>query len=279
MRKSLVILCSLFAGGALLAGCGGDEDPTPVAVVLTQAAGGGDLTLSGPDTVKSGAVEIRFQNQAQGPADAALIGVQGTHTGDEVLEVLSNQGGPIPPWIKFNGGTGTTPPGQTATATVELDEGSYYLQSAVESEDDGPPTTASKALRVSGKGGGSVPKGDVTITATDYAFDVGTLKAGANEIRFENKGKQVHHLQAFPINPGRSIGDVRTAFEAEGETEGPPPVDFAGNVGTAAVDQDQALVTTINLNAGKYAFVCFISDREGGPSHYTKGMLQEVTVA
>ena len=35
----------------------------------------------------------------------------------------------------------------------------------------------------------------------------------------------------------------------------------------------------MELKAGKYAFVCFISDRAGGPPHVAKGMINEVVVA
>lgn len=279
--QRLVVACTAFVGAAVLAACGGDKDPTPVAVAVTQASGGGELTLSAPDTIKSGAVEIRFQNQAQAPADVELIGVEGTHTADEILAVINSEGGPIPPWLKPGGGVATTPPGQTATATVELDEGTYYAITSVDSdsEDDSGPEPASKMVMVSGDGGASLPSGDVTVTATDYAFRAGELKAGANQVRFENDGKEIHHIQAFPMAPGKTIDDVKAAFAEEGEPQGPPPVDFEGGVGTAVLDANKALVTTLNLKSGKYAFVCFIQDRAGGPPHAVKGMLQEVTVA
>ena len=275
----LVVACTAFVGGALLAACGGDKDPTPVAVALTQASGGGTLTLSAPDSVESGAVEIRFQNQTQGPARVDLIGVEGTHTADEILEIIDSEGGPIPPWLKPAGGLSTTPPGQTATATVEVEEGTYYVISEVESEDDSGPAPASKMLMATGDGGASLPSADSTVTATEYRFDVGELKAGANEIRFRNNGKEIHVLVAAPMAPGKTIDDVRTAFEAEGEPQGPPPVDFEAAVGTGVLDAGKSLVTTLNLKSGKYAFICFIQDRAGGPPHAVKGMLQEVTVA
>lgn len=44
--------------------------------------------MSAPDSVESGAVEIRFQNQAQRPTRLELIGVKGTHTADEILALI-----------------------------------------------------------------------------------------------------------------------------------------------------------------------------------------------
>ena len=37
-------------------------------------------------------------------------------------------------------------------------------------------------------------------------------------------------------------------------------------------------VVTANLEPGKYAFFCFISDKAGGPPHVVKGMVSEVNV-
>jgi hypothetical protein len=35
----------------------------------------------------------------------------------------------------------------------------------------------------------------------------------------------------------------------------------------------------LDLKPGRYALLCFASDRAGGPPHVAKGMLDEVTVA
>jgi hypothetical protein len=34
----------------------------------------------------------------------------------------------------------------------------------------------------------------------------------------------------------------------------------------------------LDLKPGRYAFYCFISDRQGGPPHAVKGMVAEVEV-
>ena len=279
--RRLALAGSILAAGSLLAACSSDDKaPVPIAVVLTQA-GDGALSLSAPDTTKSGAVKISFKNDGQGPASAEVIGFEGTHTVDEVLEVLGgDEGGPIPTWLKAAGGVGSTAPGQTSTATIELVEGSYYVIGQAESEDESEgPRPASATLQVSGDGGAKLPSAGTTIVTTDYAFKVdGDLKAGANTVRFDNDGNQIHHIQAFPITPGSSFDDAKAFFLTEGEPAGPPPLDFEGAVGTAALDAGAALVTTMDLKAGPYAFVCFIQDRQGGPPHFTKGMIQEVTV-
>ena len=37
-------------------------------------------------------------------------------------------------------------------------------------------------------------------------------------------------------------------------------------------------VTDLEFVKGKYALVCFITDRKGGPPHIAKGMISEVDI-
>jgi len=55
-------------------------------------------------------------------------------------------------------------------------------------------------------------------------------------------------------------------------------VDFEGGVGTTVLDGGKKQVAELEFKKGKYAFVCFIQDRKGGPPHVAKGMVQEVEV-
>lgn len=83
------------------------------------------------------------------------------------------------------------------------------------------------------------------------------------------------------INDGETIADVKGKefFMTEGgPPSGPPPVDFEGGFGTAVLDGGAKEVADVELKAGRYAFVCFIPDRAGGPPHIAKGMLQEIEI-
>ena len=44
------------------------------------------------------------------------------------------------------------------------------------------------------------------------------------------------------------------------------------------LDAGRAQIDELELEAGRYAFVCFLTDRAGGPPHVAKGMLSEVTI-
>jgi hypothetical protein len=47
---------------------------------------------------------------------------------------------------------------------------------------------------------------------------------------------------------------------------------------TAALEGGDSQIAELNLTSGKYAFICFISNRGGGPPHAAMGMIKEVVV-
>ena len=44
------------------------------------------------------------------------------------------------------------------------------------------------------------------------------------------------------------------------------------------LDGGNKQVVQLELQRGNYALLCFVSDRQGGPPHVAKGMIQEVEV-
>ena len=80
---------------------------------------------------------------------------------------------------------------------------------------------------------------------------------------------------AAPMAPGATIADVKKFFRTE---KGRPPLNFEEVVGTSVIDGGTAENVELELKSGKYALLCFISDRAGGPPHVAKGMISEATV-
>jgi hypothetical protein len=78
-----------------------------------------------------------------------------------------------------------------------------------------------------------------------------------------------------PIKRGKTMDDLRKSISTE---EGPPPIEEEKTVGTAVLDGGTSQVVDLNLQKGKYAAVCFITDRKGGPPHAAKGMVMEVDI-
>ena len=203
-----------------------------------------------------------------------LIKVEGDHPEEEVVKIYNEvgDGKPIPDWILGGGGTGTAPPGGSATATQELEEGTYYAFNEVS---DGPGKANHASFEVSGEPSEAELPEAQTVTASEYTFENDTLTAG-EDVAFENVGQEPHHLIAAPLLPGKTVADAKKFFSGPGK--GKPPVDFEASSGTAVLDSDQTVVSDLELKKGKYAFVCFIADRKGGPPHVAKGMITEATV-
>lgn len=286
-----------LAAMLVLAACGDDDDseggesskPQRLAIEITEQ-GRNKFTVSAPKSVRSGIVEISLRTPpGEGTMhDAQLVRVQGNHTIDEVLRYIAVEGAPTPPWLFAAGGVGQTPAGQTGTATQQLAPGRYFILDTGEPEGENVKSYAENgataSFEVTGEAaGGLLPKADAKVTADDankkYRFTASGLKAGRNQVEFDNAGKELHHLIAFPYRKGATLADVKKAFkEEEGESSGPPPLDFESGVGTAVLEGGTRQVTPLELKAGKYALVCFISDRKGGPPHVAKGMISETTV-
>lgn len=278
MRKGVI---AVLAGVALtLPACGGDSGSKTLAVTVSEPSAG-KVTMAATGTVKAGQVTVTLKNNGKNSHDAQLIRVEGKHTADEVKKVVASESDPIPDWLHAEGGVGTVNPGQSGAATVVLTAGSYFVIDTNTDDKDKAYSDqgAIKAFTVKGDAGtAAVPAAEVTITAKEYSFGVPTLSAGSPTVKFENTGKEIHLLVAAPIAAGKTINDVRAAFNNQNSTA-PPPIDFEKAVQLEAVDPGKAVVAKVDLVKGTYAFICFISDRAGGPPHFTKGMLQEVKIA
>lgn len=271
--------------GALVLGvaaCGGDDDGGEPAVFAAEVtpAGDGKFELTAPDSIEAGLVRLEFQNGTEDGADAQLVKVDGDHTLEEVLAIFDSD--KTPEWVTAGGGSGQIAAGATGVAELVLEEGTYYLADLGSGDGDDAPSHAeggaTAMFTVTGDGDGELPEVDASIEMADYNFVTEGLKAGANRLLLTNTGEEIHHTLAVPINEGASIADVTEFLTSQGQPSGPPPVDFEGFVGTSALDAGREQIAELQLEAGRYAFLCFISDRAGGPPHVAKGMVREVTI-
>ena len=292
-RLAGAIVAAIAAAG-LIASCGDDDDdepPTPAPFSVTATAQGKKKALEFPASVKSGLVTLTLTNTDSAPRSAQIVRVEGDHTVDDVLKVVNaEEETKIPEWMQDGGGLGAVKPGDSATATQVLAPGKWVIWDDEGDDEDAPGNSelgAKGEFTVTGPASDAeLPSQPAKVTATDsgdgddkeYGFEFEGLQAGANRLRFENTGDELHHALFFPIAKGKTIEDVEKAFASDRPPSGPPPVDFESGVGTAVIDGDIAQNITLNLKAGKYAVVCFISDREGGKSHAEQGMLEELTV-
>lgn len=282
-RGALGLAAGLVLGAGLVGGCGddesegesGDEAAAPTSLEITASESGGDAQLEVPESAEAGLAEITLVNEGEQPHSAQLLRVEGEHDAEEVAEGLSaaERGEPFPDWFYAGGGTGTVAPGESATVIQELEAGSTYW--AVDDEARSEPPM--EPIEITGEAEESVelPATDNVVRAVDFGYESEGLTAG-EKVTFVNEGEEPHHMIAVPIpDEETTIEEVETFFEEE---EGPPPVDFEQGEFTSVLEGGTEQVSAATLDEGRYALVCFISNREGGPPHIALGMIDEVEV-
>jgi hypothetical protein len=264
--------------------CGNDagdkqasEAPTRFAVTATEA--GKQLRLSVPKSVPAGLVTVELSNMGKAFHEAQLVRLDQGHTPQDALKVTAAEGAPSPDWIHAAGGTGPAPPGGKRSATQRLRPGNYIVYDAPFQNEGQGLKFGVASFKVEGKAddGAELPTAAAKIEAYDYGFRVSGLTTGKNRIEFSNTGRETHHVIAVPYRPGATLAEIRKAFSNEGGAE--PPLDYENTSYTARIAGSTQQITELTLDKpGKYALLCFVSDRKGGPPHVARGMVAEISV-
>ncbi|MFL5651353.1 MAG: hypothetical protein ACJ777_08720 [Chloroflexota bacterium] len=136
--------------------------------------------------------------------------------------------------------------------------------------------SASAAAGSPSAGASSGAAATLAVTGKEYAFDLpASVPAGVTAITLNNAGKEQHQAQLVKINAGKSMADLLTALQNPDPTAALSLVTLAG--GPNAVPPGASGTSTVALEPGSYAFVCFISAPDGTP-HVAKGMIAPLEV-
>jgi plastocyanin len=285
-RLSAPVVVLIVAASVGLTACGnevGDKQaeaaPTRFAVTATEA--GKQLRLIVPKSVPAGLVTVELTNTGKVFHEAQLVRLDQGRTTQDALKVIAAEGAPSPGWIHAAGGTGPAPPGGKRSATQRLRPGNYIVYDApFQNEGQGFKSgVASFKVEGGAGGGGELPAAAAAkIEAYEYGFRESGLTAGKNAVEFTNTGREPHHVIVVPYRPDATLAAVRKAFgHRQGGAE--PPLDFEHTVYTARIAGGTKQITELVLDKpGKYALLCFVSDRKGGPPHVALGMVAETTV-
>lgn len=166
-RRATVPLAVLVLG---LASCGSDDDggggggssassePAQVTIELTEQGRGSEISM--PAEIEAGATTFALENAGEQPHDAQILRVDGDQTVEQVVQAIeaNGEGGPIPERLHAAGGLGTVAPGQSATATDDLEPGTHYALDTSPDRDNG-----SAKFEVTGGGGPELPSGAAEI--------------------------------------------------------------------------------------------------------------------
>lgn len=233
-----------------------------------------------PKTAKGGLTTVKFTNKGKAPHSAQLLLVKGNHTPEDVGKVFSDENSKDKAeWLRTRGGVGSVAPGQTGTATVQLEPGRYLV--ADTSQENGPPVFAQ--LEVKPGEGGSLPTTDTSVTAAEagkdkWRWDIsGPLKAGQQTLTFKSEGKEAIHF----IAAVRVKGDVpeKKVLKALGSEKPPKFIDERSFYSTAILDGGKKDVTQFVLSKpGRWLLFCPLTDRGEKESHDKQGLAKIVTV-
>lgn len=276
---ALVLIVAVSVGPTALGNDVGDKQAAPTRFAVTATEAGKQLRLSVPKSVAAGLVTVTLMNRGKAFHEAQLIRIDQGHTPQAALKVIAAEGAPTPGWIQPAGGTGPAPPGGKRSATQQLRPGNYIVYDAPFQNEGQGLKFGVAAFKVVGKAddGAELPTAAAKIEAYEYGFRVSGLTAGQNTIEFSNTGSEPHHVIAVPYGPGATLAKVRKAFRKEGGAE--PPLDYEHASYTARIAGGTRQITELALDKpGKYALLCFVSNRRGGPPHVAQGMIAEITV-
>jgi len=282
--RALALVAAISATALTLAACGGDdgdsEDPQTVGINATGTER--NVSFEAPAQAEAGAAELQLTNSTnvkEMDGQLGFVAVGDERSDEEVAAELQNAatGKPVAEWFQAAGGVGVTAPGQTESVTQDLQEGTYYVLS--QAAQPRPPLTK---IEVSGGDGAELPETEGEVTAAEYSFTGEGLKAGTNQVLLDNAGAQWHHFLASELKPEATIEQAQEYLQRQGRGAGPSPftgdVDSENAVETTVLDGGFSQVVDVELNEGRYAFYCFIPDKQGGPPHVAKGMVSEVVV-
>lgn len=114
----------------------------------------------------------------------------------------------------------------------------------------------------------------VAVVATDYAFDIPEVTAGATALTMTNEGDEPHFMYVVKLKEGATVEQAMAAEQA-GENPDAFVEEEIGDSATAA--PGMTAVINADLTPGTYAMLCFVSTPDGQP-HVALGMAQEFTV-
>ena len=304
----------LVAALALVAGaCGSDDDDEGTTADTSGGARAESIVVTGDEysfgvdeEIEGGFVEVEYKNEGKLVHEAAFIKVEGDKSQDEVIKAVkaaaTEDGAPIEPFIGvyLAGGLADLDGGETATSSLSLPAGDYYLVCALTDADslsdeeleargeDAPPEPTHmeqgmiEKVTVTGPDTVTLPEADATVAAKEYTFDIDGLKAGKQEVLFRNDGAELHMAAVMEFAEGVDEAEAEEALAAFAgpPTDEPPSGPEPEEAGFSGIfNPDGGGLFELDAKSGRvYAFVCFIQDRAGGPPHVAKGMSKLVTI-
>ncbi|NUT91978.1 MAG: hypothetical protein HOY78_08090 [Saccharothrix sp.] len=226
-----------------------------------------------PDTIRAGAVTFRVSNAD--PAGAWLGLVRLKTTRERYLADLTTAMGSDP----VEGGKavardaemlgGVAVARTPAAVTIRVSPGEYLL---VDFRDVGLPDLADRVrpVRVVPGSGGRPERAEQVVMVLDGRYVTPGVIRGP--VRVVNLSPHVNEAMLMPVRPGTTDADLAAAF-----TGGPSPF-TGGPTGVVPLSPGRSAVLDVELPAGPYALVTWVTDTRTGRMFAADGMRALVTV-
>jgi len=181
--------------------------------------------------------------------------------------------------VSFQGGPAPIVAGKSAEVVLNLPQGQYVMLCFVPAPDGLPhlakgmikPVTVTAAAASQP----APPKAEGNVELNDFAFTAipSNTSAGKHTWAVMNKGKEIHEMGMLKLSaPAAQVQQILSA-----PPPGPPPFMDAG--GFQAIMPGMTGWTTVELEKGAYALVCFVpSPANQGKPHVALGMFRSFTV-
>ncbi len=284
-RALPISACCLTA--LTLAGCQPKESAHPAtdAAATTPATEGptvlrvtaSDYSFDAPDQISAGLTTIRLINKGPSLHHVELVRLDQGKTLPDFLAALK-AGGPPPSWASMIGGPNVPEFGDSSTAIISLDPGSYAMICVIPGADGMPHVMKGMAHLITVTGPARVspePTADMSVKLVDYDFQFSQpLTAGHHMIRVENAGQQVHEMVIVRLESGKKVEDV-AAWAAK--MAGPPPGAVHG--GVSGIMPGEHMFIEADLTPGDYGLLCFFPDIHDGKPHLAHGMMKTIKVS
>jgi hypothetical protein len=238
-----------------------------------------DYSFAAPDTIPAGLTELRLLNRGTEMHHVLLVRLDAGKTMADLFAAMQPDG-PPPAWAHEAGGPQTPGPGGESNAILRLIAGRYAMICVIPSADGKPHVMKGMAKEVivtpaTSNTSNANMRVNSTMTLFDYAFQLSQpLQAGRQTIRVKNTAEQSHEVVIIKLQPGKKPADMLTWME---KMEGPPPGSPIG--GTTPMARGEENIISVDLSAGEYGLLCFVSDAKDGKPHFMHGMITQFSVS
>ena len=268
--------------------------PAPPVIRVVMGNGPGDMTVDTPLRRQAGRVTFDVSTTITGDdeRDFQIARLNRGTSAQELINLVTNglerEGQPdLGALRRFNTvtqllGGAVAFPGHTASVTLTLYPGTYYLLDTT-----GPAAAAIPAAKVLTVRGPvrktAFPKTSATIDMrAPHVFAVsGQLPADGN-VLLRNSDDEPHFVDLEPVQPGTTDAAIQAVFDKamagdESAFDQFPGVDAPG-ASSGTISPGFQNVFTYHLTPGTYALMCFWPDQDTGAPHAFMGMHQVVTL-